>query len=153
MKGPGSMISQVLRYGGNNLVMQFRGFMDEVRGDSDLLGTTHLFPTHSKLKQMGFHCLLIGYPITGEKDSLLSVFRDTTKHFAINEKPTLSLTMPLVGTNVGGISIEEWVSIFRIFINELSQSDNNNIHNINIAILRKKLSSSHYELLKSLEET
>jgi len=150
-KGQNAMISQVLKHGGTNLVMQFRGFMNEIRGNRDLLGTTHIFPTHGKLKEMGFNCLILGYPITGNKDSLLEVFRHIRTHFRFEEKPTLSLTLPLIGTNVGGVTIEEWISMFKAFVDELKNSSDNNIHQINLSILPNKLSEHDYKKIKQLE--
>lgn len=73
-----------------------------------------------------FGTVFIGYPGTGHQESfekMLTFGLISVKVMRMMAPGMVSITMPLIGTNVGGLDLEEWVESFNKVLKEYDEGN------------------------------
>lgn len=149
-ESPGAVLSQVMSHGGSSFTMRVRGMLKEINGNIEHSTSVFHIPAEGGLLEKGFKGVALGFPPTGSVDGFVETLQNLRISYGFTQKP-LTITMPLVATNVGGISIADWVtSIRKIFSDEAWNSDVPWWKTLNV-VTRSDISVVDWELLKTLE--
>ena len=127
---PGAVLSQVMRVGGCDVTSSIRGGLQGVNNSpSDWSVGSKIFvhlPKTSQSNKLLFKDLLIGFHLTGDLKTLKRMFNSTFWGFlpySQGVEGTSSITLPLMGTNVGGVSVVDWGNALKESLEKLYEED------------------------------
>jgi len=136
-------MEQILKKAGGSFRMEFYETIKHMSGNPDsLIGTFYKMPTYGGLRTAECHFKYVCVCFHGGRaDSLYKIFESMNLKFSTENN--LSVTTPLIGTNVGGIPLKEWVEAVRKW-----QNVSSNISTLNICY--NHLESDKIKLLKTV---
>ena len=123
-----SLISQAFSLAGN----EFKNDFEQDMRFLPKYGEVRLFDSYN-LSHL-FRKIMVAFPGTGSADDMLIVFKTILDTMALQN--LYSISIPLIGTKVGGISVKEWASQFNIALNQYYERKQNffPLERINILI-------------------